>query len=63
MEELISAIAGALIIFLIIVGGFTALMIASMWKVFTKAGRPGWAAIVPVYNAMLLEENQTGGEF
>ena len=21
-----------------------------MWKIFTKAGKPGWAAIVPFYN-------------
>jgi hypothetical protein len=26
------------------------LMIASVWKIFTKAGQPGWAAIVPFYN-------------
>ena len=57
MEELMSAIAAFMIIFVLIVGGFTALMIASMWKVFTKAGCPGWAAIVPVYNAMLLAES------
>lgn len=25
-----------------------------MWKVFTKAGQPGWAAIVPIYNAIVL---------
>lgn len=25
-------------------------LIAAMWKVFQKAGKPGWAAIVPVYN-------------
>ncbi|MFJ6671236.1 DUF5684 domain-containing protein [Actinosynnema sp. NPDC091369] len=25
-------------------------MIAAVWKVFTKAGRPGWAAIIPIYN-------------
>ena len=29
---------------------FSVLMIAAMWKVFTKAGKPGWAAIVPIYN-------------
>ena len=23
---------------------------AAMWKVFTKAGQPGWAAIIPIYN-------------
>ena len=27
------------------------LMLAAMWKVFTKAGKPGWAAIIPIYNA------------
>ncbi len=26
------------------------LTIVSMWRVFTKAGQPGWAAIVPIYN-------------
>ncbi len=29
-------------------------MLAAMWKVFEKAGQPGWAAIVPFYNAYVL---------
>jgi hypothetical protein len=29
-------------------------VIAAMWKVFTKAGQPGWAAIVPIYNVIVL---------
>ena len=29
-------------------------MIIGMWKVFTKANQPGWAAIVPVYNLVIL---------
>jgi hypothetical protein len=24
--------------------------IAALWQVFVKAGRPGWAAIIPIYN-------------
>ena len=28
--------------------------IAAMWKVFTKAGQPGWAAIVPIYNLVVM---------
>jgi len=28
--------------------------IAVMWKVFTKAGHPGWAAIIPIYNTYIL---------
>ena len=30
------------------------LVIAGMWKVFTKAGKPGWAAIIPIYNMITL---------
>ena len=29
-------------------------MIVAMWKVFTKAGKPGWAAIIPIYNTYTL---------
>ena len=28
--------------------------IATMWKIYTKAGQPGWAAIIPIYNAVVL---------
>ncbi len=31
-------------------------IIASMWKIYTKAGKPGWAAIVPIYNIIVLLE-------
>jgi uncharacterized protein DUF5684 len=30
------------------------LVFASLWKVFTKAGQPGWAAIIPIYNFIVL---------
>jgi hypothetical protein len=30
------------------------LVIAGLWKIFTKAGQPGWAAIVPIYNYYIL---------
>ncbi|AFD05808.1 DUF5684 domain-containing protein [Solitalea canadensis] len=35
---------------------FIALIIVSMWKVFVKAGKPGWAAIIPIYNLIVLLE-------
>lgn len=28
--------------------------IAAVWKMFSKAGKPGWAAIIPIYNAVVL---------
>ncbi len=30
--------------------------IAAMWKVFVKAGQPGWAAIVPLYNIYVMTQ-------
>ena len=30
------------------------LMVAAMWTVFKKAGEPGWAALIPIYNIMVL---------
>ena len=33
-----------------------ALMIVSVWKVFTKAGKPGWACLIPIYNFIVLLE-------
>ena len=34
-----------------IIAAFTGL-----WKINTKAGKPGWAALVPVYNLVVLHE-------
>src|SRR4051794_29028394 len=30
--------------------------IVALWKLFTKAGKPGWASIVPIYNLIVLLE-------
>jgi hypothetical protein len=31
-----------------------AVIFVGMWKMFDKAGEPGWAALVPIYNVMVL---------
>ena len=41
----IGGIVGLIIGIVIIVG---------FWKVYTKAGQPGWASIIPIYNAYIL---------
>jgi hypothetical protein len=28
-------------------------MIASMWKLYEKAGQPGWASIIPIYSTIV----------
>jgi hypothetical protein len=39
-----------------IIGGLIGyiLMVVALWPVFTKAGWPGWAAIIPIYNTYVL---------
>ena len=32
----------------------TVLLLVSYWRVFDKAGRPGWASLVPIYNLVTL---------
>lgn len=42
------------IILMIVYLAIIILLIASMWKIYTKAGQPGWACIVPIYNVIVL---------
>ncbi len=30
------------------------IQIIGLWKIFEKAGKPGWAAIIPIYNTLVL---------
>ena len=41
-------------VFLIVWLAVLVLVIAGFWKTFVKAGEPGWAAIVPIYNLITL---------
>jgi len=38
---------------MILLAGYVVVLIG-MWKVFTKAGQPGWAVLIPVYNIIVL---------
>ena len=48
---LIGGLCGGLIGF-----AFGIFMIIAMWKIFTKAGKPGWASIIPIYNIWVMLE-------
>ncbi len=43
---------GMILFYLVIVAFF----VVCYWKLYTKAGKPGWAAIVPIYNIIVLLE-------
>lgn len=48
------------IIFLIVLGFalliFTIVNIIAFWRIFEKAGKPGWKSMIPVYNLVILFE-------
>lgn len=35
---------------------FIVFLIAAQWKVFAKAGQPGWACLVPFYNIYIMTQ-------
>lgn len=53
---LTGAIAAMGLFFLILSMVLSILMIVSLWKIFKKAGKPGWASIIPIYNIYIMCE-------
>lgn len=51
-----TAIAGIMLALAPLILLLVAVALASVWKVFSKAGRPGWAALVPFYNLWVYAE-------
>ncbi len=49
-----SVILGSLMIFLVIGLIWLVLNIIATWKIFTKAGEPGWKCLIPFYNQYIL---------
>jgi len=49
--DVVAGIVG--IVFFLVWLGLIVAFFAGFWKVFTKAGQPGWAAIVPIYNVYI----------
>lgn len=54
--ETLGIIAGLGVATFIISMIISVIMIISMWKIFKKAGKNGWEAIVPIYNIIVLLE-------
>ncbi|HBE84599.1 MAG TPA: signal peptidase I [Lachnoclostridium sp.] len=55
-NDLFAVLAGFgifLFIFLLVV---CILLIVSNWKIFSKAGKPGWASLIPFYNIYIMSD-------
>ncbi len=57
-EQTGAALAGGVLaggmVFMAVWLAVMVLMLVTMWKIFTKAGQPGWASIVPIYNVIVM---------
>ena len=42
------------ILFILIVIALCLFIIVALWRVFKKAGHPGWGILIPIYNVYLL---------
>lgn len=49
-EENVSGLIPTMIVGLVL----SVLSVIALWKVYVKAGQPGWAAIIPFYNLYIL---------
>jgi len=53
---ILAAIAAFMFLWMMVFAFYAVPMIVLMWRVFDKAGKPGWTAIVPVYNLVIMGE-------
>lgn len=56
LEDLLLVLGGFLIVIGIFVLVWFVFYIIGLWKMFEKAGQPGWKAIIPFYNTWTLVE-------
>ena len=45
-----------MVLYYVFVLAILILTIVGQWKVFKKAGKPGWASIIPIYNMVVMLE-------
>lgn len=50
MNSYDAVVTGVLIVYYIIILALAVLTLSGSWKVFTKAGKPGWACLIPFYS-------------
>ena len=60
MDETYAVAAGILMVYWVIVLVIAVVCLVGMWKMFVKAGKPGWGAIIPFYNMYCLFEMSFG---
>ena len=59
-DSLALALGGFIIVFLLLFVAWLIFYIIGTWKLFEKAGKPGWAAIIPYYHDWVFTTEMAG---
>lgn len=54
MGGMFGALAGMMMVVWIFAMALTVVYVVAMWRIYSKAGRPGWACLVPFYGNYVL---------
>lgn len=46
--------AGGSIVASLVWLAITVVLVVALWKIFVKAGHPGWASLIPIYNTIVM---------
>jgi hypothetical protein len=49
-----NASAGGAMVGLLLEVAILLVFLVATWKIYTKAGKPGWASLIPIYNLVVL---------
>ena len=47
---------GGILILILIYLAVIVFLVAAQWKIYVKAGKPGWACIIPIYSGIVMLE-------
>ena len=51
------AIAGVIMLMMLAIAlAVVCIVMAGLWMIFAKAGKPGWAVLIPIYNIVVMLE-------
>lgn len=51
--SMIAGILGFISAYMVVIIALVVLSIVATWKIYSKAGKPGWASLVPIYNLVV----------
>ncbi len=52
--SMVAGILGFISAYMVVIIALVVLSIVATWKIYSKAGKPGWASLVPIYNLVVM---------